>query len=357
MSLLSEVAARTARATGGPSVPRSGSLGASAQTIYADDYDSISAEVPATGGGPVRYIVIMDTRTGLSMVWPEGMPLPAGYMVLSGVRPGDMSPGRPVPRAGTTTVFEPDAALGEIIRRAAEKAAQAAEEQAARERLTEQRRVAGLTKVSALLFPGVKKPRTTRGPRAPRRSRAPRIPRPPRPPRAPRAAGTKRTKWGAWCRPVTPRCITSQGPCVAWPLGDAVPQNQGYCQGSIIASCRGCYQGSCSGPYAEQANALLKYLPTTFKAEPAVTPPPPAATREYKRVPGTRFSGLGPLAAADRAAAEAEQQATGQAIPAGGCTCQDWPGWVICPKCAHSAKCRCSSKCIPFPANTNLCGG
>jgi hypothetical protein len=40
---------------------------------------------------------------------------------------------------------------------------------------------------------------------------------------------------------------------------------------------------------------------------------------------------------------------------AGGCACQSWPGWIICPNCTGDYKCTCPGTCIPIPASTRNC--
>jgi hypothetical protein len=357
MSVVSVAAAAVARATSAGGTVRSGAGGATAAPVYADDLPT-AGPVASTGAGWQEYIVIVDlNHPSVTMVWPADSPIPAGWMEVVGLRVADRTSALPMARATADLVMLSGSQFEALLRRADERAARDAAAQDAREQRLEQQRVARLTTTAARLYRAPRAPRPARASRPPRPPRAARPPRVAREPRPPRQPGTVKTKWGAWCRPVTPRCITSQGPCVAWPLNDVVPQGAGYCQGSILPSCRGCFQGGCTGPHAELVTSILKQLPKQFEQTPAYAPPPPRAVIVAPSGGYRQIRQLGPLAQADRAAYEQAAGAPGIGDITGGCTCQDWPGWVICPQCRHSAKCACSTKCIPFSAGHRLCGG
>jgi len=316
-----------------------------------------SAGVTAARVAPVAgYIQIQDlAHPWVVIEWPADEPLPFGWIALSQVRQ-DYAPGVQFPPGAPRVDVAPLSGYADTLARlSAERAVFGAD---ARRQREERAKAAGLERLAGRVTPGAEspfgRPRLPRNPRAARRPRQPRFPRPPRPPRAPRAAGTKGTKWGAWCRPVKPECWFSQGPCVAWPLGEKInPFIPANCAGSVMPTCSGCAAQGCTSANAWLLKPILKLLPKEWTAQPV------AERVESRSRPGFR----GPLALTPRfptvpgalppvvvAPPTVDPRATG-----GGCLGYDWPGYVICPDCKGSSKCRCVGPCIAIAPGSGSC--
>jgi len=311
------------------------------------------APTPRTTGG---YILIQDINNpGTFTTFPRGLPVPPGWAAL-----GNISLAEARLRFGEEAAvgrgfgprLAPDSALIRLSARAvndADRARRQREIEAARKAQKEAQRVRGLLAIQ---------PRPPRPPRLSRPWRPRRIPRPPREPRparVPRIPGTKvprQKELPNVCAAVTGPCVIARSECgkksICWPFTPSIKQIEAW----SIANCGRVPVVTKTG--SGWLTPLLALLPRRFETTPAVPPERRsrfATARFRKAIP---FSTPLPLGAGAPIPPPVTAP-SGTRTLVGGCSCTDWPGWVICPYCISATKCTCQGRCIAFPASTGNC--
>jgi hypothetical protein len=300
------------------------------------------------------YITITDTQhPGSTFQWPKGQPLPPGFIQTTDAPHIDRYQFiRANPTASLVPYTAPDAEVQALIRQASRDAAQAAsaalreQQKAARTARALERRAQ-----TAEFGPG-------------NRRRPPRSPRPPRaarPPRAPREKRKKRVPGTKGERPKKPcKRFNSLGACIdqGCTASATIPEpNVGHssCNWAPVDSCGNCIEAGCNGPAAFLLKPFLLSLPKywTQKSVQLVQD-----MREESRLAARARNKLPPIPQPDPTKPippPPPTPTTGQCVA--GYACRDWPGWIICPNCSGSIRCKCSTPPVPVPAASCNCKG
>jgi hypothetical protein len=322
---------------------------------WADDLPQPPARSRSGAPKPQSgYIEIINTAAGGGTAqWPKGQPLPPGWTTNPNPTthardPHAFSKGPP----SVIPYTAPDAEVQALIRQVSRAAAKAALAD-----LREQRqdlKTANILAQRALVAdegPGNRR-RTPRSPRPPRPARPPRPPRTPRPKRKP---GTKGERPKKPCRRFNSLGACADIRCI--PDATIPEPNVGHssCNWGPVDSCGNCVEAGCNGPAAFLLKPFLMSLPKYWTQKSVqliqdMRKENLAAARARNRLP--------PIPQPDPTQPTPPPPpipTTGQCVA--GYMCRDWPGWIICPNCSGSIRCKCSTPPVPVPASSCNCKG
>jgi hypothetical protein len=306
--------------------------------------------------GATGYVWIQERSAPWVYVkWPAGSPPPPGWQLKAPTEPF-MHQGRSAPTGYATVIQNPPSSAEALalIRQSAREAARAA-----LDALRDARKKAIIDDLreqqDARFAKRNQFPRAARPARQSRRPRPARVPRTPRTPRPPRTNGTKGVRKAKPCKKhdALGRCWgdkTCNIPAAL--LGPNVGHST--CNwGPMDANCN-CVHESCGGPAASLLKPFLKILPKYWTEQSASLAESERQALKINRRGGITFAQLGPRSTGANTTGgttyKPDPRATG-----GGCACQDWPGWIICPNCSGGPRCQCQGKCIALPASSGNC--